>query len=179
MSREYPDWVNPWKAAEGNRIYRGTIAISKMDRLVPLLADHSGLVSFEAIFSRDELGFTIVKLQVNAELDLICQASLEQFVLAVDRNNELAVIAEMEDQDLIPGHYETVWVESKRLEFLSFVQDELILEVPQVPRKPELGPVLYSTDPDGKKDIVREEPNKPFAGLDALWQSERTTSDKD
>jgi uncharacterized protein len=179
MSRDFPDWVNPWKAAEGNRNYRGSIALSKMDRLVPLLANQSGLASFEASFRRDELGFTIIRLQVDADLPLVCQASLDQFMLEVRRTNVLAAIADLDEQDLVPGHYETVWVESGRLEFLSLVQDELILEVPQVPRKPEMRPVLYSTDPDDRQDIIRTEPNKPFADLDALWQSERTPSKKD
>ncbi len=179
MSREFPDWVNPWKAAEGNRIYRGTIALGKMDRLVPLLAEQSGQATFEAGFTQDGLGFATIRLQVSAKLSLLCQASLERYLQSVERQSLLAVIENIEQQDRVPGHYETVWIDSGRLEFLSLVQDELILEVPQVPRKPGVGDIRYSTGPDdGFKDL-RKERNKPFAALETLLQNEQEFSEED
>ncbi len=179
MSREFPDWVNPWKASEGNRIFRGTIALGKMTRLVPLLVDSAGEASFEASFSFDELGFATIKLRVNAELPLVCQASRERFLFRVMRESQLLVIDDMEQQEHIPGYYETVLVEEKRLQFLKLVQDELILEVPQVPRKPGIGDIRYSTDPDEQFAVAREEQDKPFAALGVLLQSEHKDSKKD
>lgn len=179
MSLEFPDWVNPWKAADGNRIYRGTIRMGKLTRLVPLLAKVTGEVAFEASFANDGLGFATIDLKVNADLQLVCQASLESFVLPVERNSLLAVIDDIDQQELVPGHYETVWVESKRLELLELVQDELILEVPQVPRKPGIEDVIYSTDPDGDLEIAREDQNKPFAALEGFLHGEHQDSQKD
>jgi uncharacterized protein len=172
MSREYPDWVNPWKAAEGNRIFRGTIALAKMKRLVPLLADTTGEASFEAGFSRDGLGFTTISLQVSADLPLICQVSLERFKLGVNRKSLLAVIENMDDQDDLPGHYEPAWIETGQVVFLELIQDELILEVPQVPRRPGMDKVLYSTDPDTEPDSGEAQQNNPFAALGELMRKE-------
>jgi uncharacterized protein len=179
MSREFPDWVNPLKAAEGNRIYRGTIALSNMTRLVPMLTRDSGEVAFEAAFFRDRLGFAVLNLKVSAQLTLTCQASLETYLESVERDSMLAVIVDLKEQDELPGHYEAVLIESGRLEFLSLVQDELILAVPQVPRKPGLEEVQYSTDPKEDFEHLSEEPNKPFAALGALLQNEHSEEDQD
>lgn len=179
MSREFPDWVNPLKAAEGNRIYRGTIAIARMTRLSPMLSGPAGEASFEASFSRDRLGFAIMNLKVEAKLPLVCQTSLELFEEVVARESNLAAISELEEQDEIPGHYEVVWVESNRLKFLEVVQDELILAVPQVPRKPGLKELKYSTDPKEDFSQLSGEQNKPFAALGSLLQDEQSTEDQD
>ena len=179
MSRVCPDWVNPWKASEGNRIFRGTIALGKMTRLAPLLEDTAGEALFEASFSFDETGFATIKLHVNAELPLICQASLERFLFRVRRESQLLVIDDRAQQEHVPGHYETVLVAAKRLQFLELVQDELILEIPQVPRKPGIEDVRYSTDPDKQISVARVEQDKPFAALGALLQNEHEDSKKD
>ena len=179
MSREFPDWVNPWKAAEGNRIYRGTIALAKMKRLEPMLAAQNGEASFEARFSRDRLGFAVILLNVEASLPLICQVSLEPYEQPVERSTSLVVLSEADDQEQLPGHYEAVQAESDRLEFMELVQDELILSVPQVPRKPGLEELRYSTDPEEDYSRLSGEQNKPFAALAGLLQKEQSNEDQD
>mgnify|MGYP000657491512 CR=1 FL=1 len=39
MAKEFPEWVDPWKVAEGRRIFEGTIPLARLTRLQPLLAD--------------------------------------------------------------------------------------------------------------------------------------------
>ena len=179
MAREFPDWVNPTKAAEGNRIYRGTIGLARMNRLAPLLAKAEGEARFEAGFARDGLGFTTIKLEVSADLPLVCQASLERFKLPVRRDSLLVVIGDIDDQDKVPGHYEPCWTESGHLVFLELIQDELILAVPQVPRKPGLGSVKYTTDPDEKPVTGSDEQTKPFAALEELMRKAHKDSKTD
>jgi len=168
MSREFPDWVNPRKAAEGNRIYRGTIPLARMSRLAPLLAGTEGEAEFRAAFAEDGMGWITIDLQVKAELPLICQASLERFLLPVERRTTLAVIGDLREQDRLPGHYEATWAESGQVVFCEIVQDELILAIPQVPRKPGTGEILYSTDPEHDTKRSAEERNRPFAALGDL-----------
>jgi len=168
MSREYPDWVNPWKAAEGKRTFSGTMALSRMSRLAPLLASTDGIANFEASFFRDALGWAVVTLEVKADLELLCQASLEVYTEQVSRSSTLAAIEEPELAEDLPEHYDLAPLEEGRVVFLDLVQDELILAVPQVPRKPGLGPVQFSTDPHtapGGTEQIRE---SPFAVLGNL-----------
>lgn len=177
MSREYPDWVNPWKAAEGNRRFAGTIPLRNMSRLTPLLASDEGEAEFEAHFARDALGWATVQLDVSAKLPLICQASLERYDEPVSRSSLLAVVENPEQQDELPEHYDAARVEEGRVVFLDLVQDELILAVPQVPRKPGLEEVRFSTDPEEDLSDQDEEHNRPFAALGELLKGRRKTEE--
>ncbi|NND57384.1 MAG: hypothetical protein HKN57_09030, partial [Xanthomonadales bacterium] len=68
MSREFPDFIDPWKAADGRRTFSGTMPIKRMQRLLPLLAPagNYGDASFEARLSYDRQGLLTIRLDVEA-----------------------------------------------------------------------------------------------------------------
>jgi len=174
MSREYPDWISPGRAAEGKRIFSGTIALSRMKRLAKLLVEAKGDATFVAAFKTDMDRRVIIDLRVEAELPLICQATLEVYKERVNRHSELAVIDHEHQQEDVPDSYEPVLTENGRLAIASVVEDELLLGLPQVPRKPGLDKVEYST---GGKICESVEPQKgtrenPFAALQGLIKSD-------
>ena len=80
----------------------------------------------------------IIDLQVEAALPLVCQASLEVYDEQVRRSSELAVIDDDSEQFDLPDNYEPVMTENGRLAIASLVEDELLLGLPQIPRKPGL-----------------------------------------
>jgi len=145
MSREYPDWISPGRAAEGKRIFSGTIPFSRMKRLAALLEDAQGEASFVAAFRADQDKRVIVDLQVKAALPLVCQASLDVYDEQVNRRSELAVIDHESEQAELPDYYEPVLAENGRLAIASLVEEELLLGLPQVPRKPGMKKIEYST----------------------------------
>jgi len=108
MSREYPDWISPNRAAEGKRIFSGTIPLTRMKRLAELLVDAKGEASFTAAFRTDLDKRVVIDLQVEAALPLICQASLEVYAEQVKRRSELAVIDDESEQSELPENYEPV-----------------------------------------------------------------------
>jgi uncharacterized protein len=170
MSREYPDWVSPVRAAEGKRIFSGTIALARLKRLAPLLVDASGLASFTAAFRTDLENRTVIDMHVEAALPLICQASLDVYDELVNRHSELAVIEEGSEQTDLPENYEPVQTEHGRLAIATLVEDELLLGLPQIPRKPGLEHVDYST---GGEEVKHQEASQgkkknPFAALKGL-----------
>jgi len=186
MSREFPDLLNPWKAADGRRTFEGTMPLQRMRRLASLLAPGeasaddpgsqdagktSGIawkdVRFRADFAHDGQGYTTVELWVEAELPLVCQRSLRPYLEPVKRHSLLAVVERAEDQDSLPEHYEPVLVEDGRLALLELVEDELLLAVPEVPRNPAVDEVELSTDAGaGTPRRAQGEPTqRPFEGL--------------
>ncbi len=170
MSREYPDWISPGRAAEGKRIFSGTVALSRMKRLAKLLVHAQGEASFVAAFRSDIDRRVIIDLQVEAELPLVCQASLEVYDEQVKRRSELAVIDNEYEQEEIPENYEPVLMENGRLAIASLVEDELLLALPQIPRKPDLEKVEYSTGGERRKSAepeIRVRKN-PFAALQGM-----------
>ncbi len=175
MSREYPDWISPERAADGKRVFSGTVPLTRMKRLVPLLVSADGDASFIAAFRRDMDKRTIIDLQVEASLSLICQASLEVYDEQVKRRCDLVVIDDDSEQGEIPENYEPVKTEQGRLAIASLVEEELLLGLPQVPRKPGLEAVEYSTGgevaeaaaPQGQDS---EGKSNPFAALQEMLE---------
>jgi uncharacterized protein len=175
MSREYPDWISPGRAAEGKRIFSGTIPLSRMKRLAALLVDADGDASFVATFRTDLEKRNIVDLQVEAALPLICQASLEVYDEQVKRRSELAVIEHDHEAGELPDYYDPVQTENGRLAIASLVEDELLLGLPQVPRKPDLELVEYSTGGPAIKieDLEKGTRKNPFAALQDMLKQDK------
>jgi uncharacterized protein len=177
MSREFPDWVNPWKAAEGKREFSGTIALSRLRRLGPLLRDTAGEARFTARFSLDGDQRAIVHLEVSADLPLTCQASLEAFVFPVSRAIRLVIVDDVTEDDRLPEHVDPAYAVAGRVRLADLVEDELLLALPQVPRKPGLDAVCFSTDPEGAATVPSaEDRHRPFAALGSLL---RNSGDRD
>ncbi|NNE06460.1 MAG: hypothetical protein HKO64_03185 [Xanthomonadales bacterium] len=179
MPRDYPEWVNPWKAAEGKRRFAGSVSLARLKRLAPMLEDPEGVASFEAAFSRDALGLTVISLKVTAELPLRCQASLERYFESVNRESELVVAGTDETESDFPSHYEVTMAEDGRIALARIVEDELVLVVPQVPRKPGVGPIRYTTDPENVVEVTTEKQNMPFAALGKLMRDKQDDETRD
>lgn len=175
MSREYPDWVDPRKAAEGRRTYGGSMPMGRMKRLLPLLDQPVGEARFTARFGFDDELRVVIRIEVQAELPLICQRSLGRYIETVRRNSLLGVMDELAEEELLPGHYEPVLAEHGRLALANLVEDELLLGLPQVPRNPETEPVELSLA-EPPSAAVTESPaagRKPFAGLAEQLKKQR------
>jgi uncharacterized protein len=174
MSRDFPDFIDPWKAADGKRQFQGTMPLKRMARLVPLLAAgegvEKGVAGFIARFAHDAQGAVIIDLHVEASLPLVCQRSLAPYREQVRREACLAVITTLAEQDVLPANYEPVLVENGRLALQDLVEDELLLAVPPVPREPGTHAVDRSTDGEAKPEPREEgEPtHRPFEGLAGL-----------
>ncbi|MDZ4730505.1 MAG: YceD family protein [Xanthomonadales bacterium] len=175
MSLEYPDFIDPQKAAEGHRTFSGTIALHRMERLKPFLASADGQATFTAQFDKDSLIGVKIQIEVDAALWLICQRSLEPYQEVVKRVSLLGVIDDISQEGVLPEGYEAILTEHGRISFLAMVEDELLLALPQVPRSPNLSADLSALETEsGEYGLADElagpkmgqEPRQhPFAGL--------------
>jgi uncharacterized protein len=188
MSREFPDFIDPWKSADGQREFRGTMPLKRMQRLRPMLAPEQEAAAagkeqgaekvvwkdagFHATFAHDEQGMVTIALEVNAELPLICQRSLVPYLERVERQSLLTVIEDIAEQETVPDSYEPVLVEHSRLALQDLVEDELLLAVPQVPRNPDTEIVKLSTDGvvETPSETEKEKTHRPFEGLLGLMK---------
>ena len=156
MSREFPDFVDPWRAADGSRHIGGSIPLARMRRLRPLLASDRGDAHFSLQFGYDAQRRATVEVEVRAPLELLCQRSLEPYIEQVAQFSVLQVIGAVAEQALLSGEEEFVLVEDGRVAVLELVEDELLLAVPQVPRNPALDPVSVSTAGDARHEHDKE-----------------------
>lgn len=172
MSREFPDWISPARAADGKRVFNGTIALLRFKRLVPLLVEAQGEATFTAAFSRDLDRRVCIDLQTEAALSLLCQASLEVYQEQVQRRSTLVVIESDRELDELSDHCDVVKAEHGRIAIADIVEDELLLGLPQIPRQPGLRKIDYSTnpgnDPENDTGSRAEGQQNPFADLQDL-----------
>jgi uncharacterized protein len=177
MSRDFPDFVDPWKAAEGQRVFFGTMPLKRMKRLSPLLASAEGEAGFEVSFYFDRQRNAIIKVAVNADLILLCQRSLAPYTETVQRTSLLAIIRDLADQDMMPANYELIVQETGvhetgKLALLELVEDELLLALPQIPKNPAVDEIELSTDGEVRSlcDDKEERLQRPFAGLAGMLE---------
>ena len=140
------------------------------------LINAQGEASFSAAFRMDLEQRIVIDLKVEAALPLVCQASLEVYDEEVRRSSELAVIDEDGEQIELPENYEPVQTENGRLAFVSLVEDELLLALPQIPRKSGLKEVDYSTGGQtGKEETLSEGSRKnPFSALQDMLKQDKS-----
>lgn len=185
MSRDFPDWISPARAAEGKRVFGGSIPLTRMKRLAPLLVSAEGEAAFTATFKRDIENRVIIDLEVEAALPLICQASLEVYDEQVQRRSELAVVDDddhfAEREHDIPDYYDVVKSEHGRVAIAALVEEELLLGLPQIPRKPGLAEVAFSTGKEPDEAQAEESVGKtesegklgPFAALQDMLERKK------
>lgn len=168
MSLTLPETVDVWRMVSARRSFAGDLPVAGMRRLGEVLADTTGDVRYTLDFDRDELGTAYLAVQANAPLTLLCQRTLEPFVLPVALDTRLGLITTDDEVAALPPGYEPLLVGDGHIRPAAVIEDELLLAVPLVPVSPqsewpEEG--LVSVAPDAPP--VAETEN-PFAVLREL-----------
>lgn len=171
MSADKPESIDAWRAVTARRIHEGEVPLARFTRLADSLADAEGVCRFRIEFGRDAFGAATASLSADAGLPLVCQRTLQRFVLPVHVEQQLGLIRnEREEAALAPETEPVLVPEDGMLCPLDLVEDELILALPVVPLSPR-GP-----DEPEPPSAVDEHANSdssspnPFAALAALKQ---------
>ena len=151
------------------RSFQGSLPIAAMRRLCGMLADDAGVATYELDFGRDEYGTAYVDVRVQAPLWLVCQRTLEPFVLPVTVDNRLGLIrTEHEESGLSPGCEPLLVSEDDKLNPFDVIEDELLLAVPLVPVNPDSKLPDEVTRPPVEEESTDERSDNPFAVLREL-----------
>ncbi|GAB3365245.1 YceD family protein [Lysobacter rhizosphaerae] len=148
----------------------GRLPLSALTRLEDSLLDTKGEVRFALEFDRDSLQVPYVELRIDAELPLVCQRSMDRFLLPVRIVQRLGLIRDEADEAALPEGYEPLLVpDDGELRTAELVEDELILAVPVVPVKPG----SEAVERDWPATQVEQERANPFAALSALKKPDK------
>ena len=161
--------VDAWRMVSARRVLTGRVPLSSFTRLAGLLADTDGECRYEIGFDRDVSGLATVDVVADAELPLVCQRSLERFLLPVSVRQRLGLLADEAEESGLPEDVEAALVgPDGSLQPLALVEDELILAVPAFPVKPGSAEV-EAVWTDAEAEAEEEQPRtNPFAALAAL-----------
>lgn len=136
-----------------------------MRRLRDSLVDAEGEVAYVIEFGTDSLQVPYIELQIDAELPLECQRSLQRYLEPVRIVQRLGLIRDEEDEaGLPPGYEPLLMAEHGELRPAELIEDELILAVPVVPVNPDSESVQNEWPAD--EEAVAQA--NPFAALAAL-----------
>jgi uncharacterized protein len=140
-----------------------------MPRLCEVLADDVGVAQYELDFGRDEYGTAYVDVRIQAPLWLVCQRTLEPFVLPVTVDGRLGLIRSERDEAGLPGGCEPLLIaEDDKLSLIDVIEDELLLVLPLVPVNPDSELPEEVTRPPVEEVSTEERSDNPFAVLREL-----------
>jgi len=166
MSANVPETLDAWRMVAARRRFDGQVPLAEFTRLQGLVADTEGQCTFALEFAHDDiLRVSYVELTIETELPLICQRSLQRFLLPVKMVQKLGLIRDEDEESSLPEDFEALLVpEDGQLAPLDMVEDELVLAVPVVPLSPDGEAVEREWAPS------QEETDKvnPFSALAAL-----------
>jgi uncharacterized protein len=140
-----------------------------MPRLCEALADDAGLAQYQLDFGRDEFGTAYVEVRVQAPLWLLCQRTLEPFVMPITVDSRLGLIRSERDEAALPGGYEPLLVaEDDKLNPIDVIEDELLLALPLVPVNPDSALPEEVAHLPAEAIPAEARPDNPFAVLREL-----------
>ncbi|WP_305804497.1 YceD family protein [Stenotrophomonas sp. YIM B06876] len=166
MSANVPEMLDAWRMVAARRRFEDQTPLSEMARLQGLVADTEGQCSYALEFGRDEvLRVSYVELTIDTALPLICQRTMQRFLLPVSLVQRLGLIRSEDEESSLPEDYEPLLVpEDGNLRPLDLVEDELVLMVPVVP----LSPGSEAVERDWPATEEELDKANPFAALAAL-----------
>ena len=160
-----PELLDAWRMVVARRGVAGRVSLSALARLRDSLHDTQGEVAFALDFDTDALKMPYVEVRVDAELPLLCQRTLQRFLLPVNIVQRLGLIRDEADEAALPEGYEPLLMpEDGMLNALELVEDELILAVPVVP----VAPGTEAMERDWPAEEAELQSANPFAALAGL-----------
>lgn len=141
MSADYPQHLDPWRAASDEWQLQGTIPVRQLKRLHDKLemdalsSQHE--VAFSADFSTDGDGRPVIHLCLDAQVPLCCQRTLRVYDQALSSESQVVVVESDTEAELVDEDFEPVLLNEKLLAVRDLVEEELLLAIPLVPMDPQ------------------------------------------
>ena len=119
-------------------------------------------VQAKARFDREDDRFMVMRCEMTASMDVICQRCLEPMTLDLSGPFAVALVTDEEKIERLPEGWEAlVLEEDNQMDVHLAIQEELLLRVPMVPKHEEMCGMRFDEQPEEPK------PN-PFAVLAQL-----------
>lgn len=169
-----PVHIDPIRMAETRRLLQGYVPISEMKRLCESLVDNGGNVEVSLEFGIDAEGIRYMQGHIRAALKLECQRCLEPMRFAVDNEFALGMVRNATEAEALPSHYEPLQLDGKPLFLRDVLEDELLLNLPIVPRHAEGECGVSMNDTEAPAEDVHEDTGEeekatnPFSVLAAM-----------
>lgn len=137
MSRDFPDWVDPHKAAAARREFSGTVPMRRLERLAGMIVEPGdGEIGFELAFCHDDQRQVRVEVAVWGTVPLRCQRTLKVFDHEMKSSSVVGIVPDDRAAEALPGDYEPLLCTDGRVELIRLIEEEMLLGLPLVPLDP-------------------------------------------
>lgn len=171
MSRDFPDWIDPDRAAQGEREYSGRVPAGWLKRIEDLLdgpEKEDGWIDFALRVWRDDQQHLRLDLELAGQVPMTCQRSLERYMQPIEGRSDLTVIGSEDELAVLPDDAEPKVCPEGRLRLVDLVEDEVVLLLPVIPVKPGSEPVDVTAGDVKPHEEDEDSKPGPFAALEEL-----------
>ena len=113
---------------------RGTVAVSSLERLLPVLVSDEGELQIEMELGKDPDGTRYLKGSIQGEVILKCQRCLNNMTLPLDLGFRLGLVAGDDAAGALPDRYEPLLVTAEPAHIADVIAEEVLLAIPIVPK---------------------------------------------
>lgn len=163
MSPDLPLIIEPAKLAVSGERLSGRLPFTQLDRISDLILNRDGSVSFDLVFSKDDMGIVTITGELSTDLTVICQRCLNEMPLKLQSPIHVGVIDDQQQVDSLPELLEPVLTEEHRISLPRLIEEELLLAMPLAP--------VHERSACPAAELVREltvKKKNPFAVLQSL-----------
>ncbi len=169
MSNRLPIEINPFRLIEQRKLLVGAISLPQLPRLRALVvAESEADFAVEMDFVHSLSGLPMIKGHVSGQVTLECQRCLEPVVVGIHTDLNVVVTESQTDREPEQEGYEICIVDNERLFLQDFIEDEILLALPVVPRHSDCQPVRPLRDAafdEALEYSVSEGKKNPFDAL--------------
>ena len=134
LTRSLPQRVDHRKLVNDRAILQGTIPLNRFTRLTQSLEGDAGDLYASLEFSRGRQRRSLVVGKANVKVVLVCQSCLGSLVHLLDIEIRLNLVSSYPELLELELDEDGLVVESNLVELVNFYEDELIVNLPMVPR---------------------------------------------
>lgn len=174
MSRPLPVRLNPFRAAEQGRKISGEVSLKGMHRLAETIGETDASAHCEFEFFKKSVRDCRLRGRVTVNFNLRCERCLGLYSFELNSDFEVALVATDAEEQALIDEVEPYRVEDDNLEVVEFIEDEILLGLPTIPRHPDKKDcnVLVMREFEAETELDGEEPIEgkpnPFAVLESL-----------
>lgn len=151
------------RAVQAGRWLEGSEDLSAFPRLSAAVVGLVGRVEYRIEFGSQAFGGGFMRVRGRAEVLLQCERSLESFAQRIEVDRHLAPTRSDQDEAALPAEWESLPLEEDgRVLPLARLEDELLLALPEFPRKPGSEEAPLQWESRDERDMG------PFAALSSL-----------
>lgn len=161
-----PEHIDPLRCGEQALSLTGVINLGQLSRL-RLMENiaHKGLAHVKLQFGMDEQGINWLRGHIDTSLKLVCQRCLEDFDYEIISDFVLGIVADLEAANQLPKGYEPVMTKDGKLSLHDLVEDEVILNLPIIPKHALADCKVTLPLTDEKWDQQKKNPFQVLEGL--------------